>query len=80
MEKRQPIRMCIFCRDRQAKGSLMRLVFNQGLVLGDHRQTLPGRGAYVCSACRKRLFSQKGRKVLARAFRLSPEAIKDIRA
>ncbi len=41
-----PVRTCIGCRRPAGKTELVRLVWQQGVVL-DHRQRLPGRGAYL---------------------------------
>jgi predicted RNA-binding protein YlxR (DUF448 family) len=41
-----PVRTCIGCRRTAGKTELVRLVWQQGVVL-DHRQAEPGRGAYL---------------------------------
>ncbi|MCU0587102.1 MAG: DUF448 domain-containing protein [Syntrophobacteraceae bacterium] len=48
-----PTRMCLVCRSRRAKGSLLRLALDPvtGQVVRDEIQRLPGRGAYVCEKC-----------------------------
>ena len=50
--------MCVFCRQRFAKAALTRYVFSPaGEFTRDDRQTMPGRGCYVCShtACIQKL-------------------------
>ena len=42
-----PVRTCIGCRERTEKSQLLRLVARDGTVDIDHRQILPGRGAYL---------------------------------
>ncbi|MEU5212054.1 YlxR family protein [Streptomyces sp. NPDC020742] len=42
-----PERTCLGCRERTAKGDLLRIVENEGECAPDPRGTLPGRGAYV---------------------------------
>ncbi|MFB7246266.1 DUF448 domain-containing protein [Streptomyces populi] len=42
-----PERTCVGCRERAAKGDLLRIVAVEGACVPDHRGTLPGRGAYV---------------------------------
>ncbi|WP_456434228.1 YlxR family protein [Thermosulfuriphilus sp.] len=72
--------MCVFCRRHLPKAELHRLVVREGVVFKDERKVLAGRGAYVCPECWSEVFRRRGRRILARAFRLSPEEIKDIRA
>jgi|GEM_PF-386996 len=46
---RPPIRTCIGCRKKRAKSMLMRLALDEeGRVVWDAKQVLPGRGAYLC--------------------------------
>ncbi|MCU0572233.1 MAG: YlxR family protein [Syntrophobacteraceae bacterium] len=47
------MRTCLVCRSRRSKGSLLRLAMDPGtgLIVLDHLQRLPGRGAYVCAKC-----------------------------
>lgn len=68
-----PIRSCISCGKKRAKGELVRLVIdNQGNVQKDHSGSLPGRGAYVCA--RKECWEQLERgNRLKRAFRKKGE-------
>ncbi|POX36107.1 DUF448 domain-containing protein [Streptomyces sp. Ru73] len=42
-----PERTCVGCRERAAKGDLLRIVVIDGECTPDQRGTLPGRGAYV---------------------------------
>ncbi|MFG2136336.1 YlxR family protein [Streptomyces sp. NPDC048650] len=60
-----PERTCLGCRERAAKGDLLRIVMIEGECTPDRRGTLPGRGAYVhptpvCLdlAVRRRAFSR----------------------
>lgn len=53
-----PIRMCVMCRLRFPKASLLRHVRGpNGKMLADEAQILPGRGYYVCAdeKCRARI-------------------------
>ncbi|MBH5337281.1 YlxR family protein [Streptomyces pactum] len=42
-----PERTCVGCRERAAKGDLLRTVLVEDACVPDRRGTLPGRGAYV---------------------------------
>ena len=42
----EPVRTCIGCRERTEKSQLLRVVARDGAVAIDHRQIMPGRGAY----------------------------------
>lgn len=42
-----PVRTCIGCRERTEKSQLLRVVARDGAVAIDHRQIMPGRGAYL---------------------------------
>ncbi|MEV5510483.1 YlxR family protein [Streptomyces orinoci] len=42
-----PERTCVGCRERAAKGDLLRIVVIEGACVPDPRGTLPGRGASV---------------------------------
>lgn len=67
--KKVPIRMCLSCRERKEKKSLIRLVRTlQGTLEIDPTGKKAGRGAYVCPsrACVERL----ERKSLSLAFRV----------
>ncbi|NLZ70522.1 MAG: YlxR family protein [Clostridiaceae bacterium] len=48
MIKRQPLRMCVCCRERDEQRNLMRFVVSDGEVVPDPTGRAPGRGAYVC--------------------------------
>ena len=65
----QPVRTCIGCRRKAGKTELVRLVWQQGVVI-DHRQQEPGRGAYLHpgAAC---LAQALRRRALGRALRVS---------
>ena len=66
-EARQPVRTCVGCGTRRAKGELVRLVAREGRAVVDAEATAPGRGAYVCgAACARRAIE---RRAFARAFR-----------
>jgi predicted RNA-binding protein YlxR (DUF448 family) len=65
---RLPVRTCIVCRAKGHKGLLLRLALapETGIVVPDPKQTLSGRGAYVCFPCAGRLRFDKR---VQRAFR-----------
>ncbi|MGP4002285.1 YlxR family protein [Streptomyces sp. 8N706] len=42
-----PERTCVGCRERAAKGDLLRIAVIEDACVPDPRGTLPGRGAYV---------------------------------
>ena len=44
-----PERMCVVCRQRFPRKELRRFVFHEGKPCFDEKQTLPGRGCYVCA-------------------------------
>jgi predicted RNA-binding protein YlxR (DUF448 family) len=72
---RQPQRTCIVCRDKKAKGELLRLALDdRDRVYLDHRQHHRGRGGYVC--LRPGCLTRVKLAHLNRAFRrtLSPDA------
>jgi len=62
--------MCVICRKRFPKRELSRHVAgetgpdNPGRLVRDPRQTMQGRGYYVCSdeTCNRRLTGYKGQK------------------
>ena len=74
----QPVRTCVGCRRRAAKSELVRLVWQQTVVVDDRRRQ-PGRGAYLhpgpeCLALAVR------RRSLGRALRVTavdPDALVD---
>ena len=68
--KRIPQRMCISCRERSAKRTLIRIVRTpEGSVEIDQTGKMNGRGAYLCDdpACWRRALSGDG---LARALKI----------
>ncbi len=68
--KRIPQRMCISCRERSAKRTLIRIVRTpEGSVEIDPTGKMNGRGAYICDdpACWQRALSGDG---LARALKI----------
>ena len=72
----QPIRMCVGCRQKFPKKELVRLVWQDGAIVIDEHQRLPGRGAYLCRkmecaqiAIRRKAFHRAFRKEIpARAY------------
>ena len=65
-----PIRMCVSCGTKRAKGDLIRFLVNEaGQVVRDDQGKSQGRGAYVCKSksCREQL--TKNRR-LGRCFRI----------
>ncbi|MGK5631350.1 YlxR family protein [Streptomyces sp. URMC 123] len=74
-----PERTCVGCRERAAKGDLLRVAVIEDRCVPDRRGTLPGRGAYlhpdpVCLDLAVR------RRALPRAFRRQgPLGTEDLR-
>ena len=67
---RDVLRTCLACGRKQVKKDLLRLVADDVAVLVvDHGQRFPGRGAYCCNnrLCLRKLC--KGRKKVSRALR-----------
>lgn len=62
-----PIRSCVSCRKKGARGELIKLANTPAGVIIDYLENLPGRGAYVCAekACIERL----NEGALSRAFK-----------
>ncbi len=61
-EKKQPLRLCIACRELKDKRDLLRVVKNsEGKIFIDFSSKASGRGAYVCDnpECIKKLKRQK---------------------
>ena len=57
-----PMRMCVGCRERKEKRSLMRVVKSpEGVISFDRVGKAPGRGAYVCKSkeCFERAVKQR---------------------
>lgn len=49
MQKKNPMRQCVGCREMKAKKELVRVVRSpEGEISLDFRGKAPGRGAYVC--------------------------------
>ena len=58
-----PERTCLACGRKTSKTSLLRISrTREGVIAIDLRQTMPGRGAYVCPTlnCARRLRKKKG--------------------
>jgi predicted RNA-binding protein YlxR (DUF448 family) len=53
--KKQPLRMCVVCRERKNKPELTRIVSNaEKGVCVDVSGKMNGRGAYICHDCCRR--------------------------
>lgn len=68
-EKKEPIRLCLACRERNYKKNLIRIVKEKtGEIFVDDLKKSQGRGAYLCFkvSCFKILQKKKG---LERCFR-----------
>jgi len=79
--KHVPQRMCVICRDKDAKRSLTRLVRTpEGGVFIDIGGKMSGRGAYICDreSCWERALKSDVLEKALRA-RLSPETREDLR-
>lgn len=73
MNKKEPLRMCIACREMKNKKDLLRIVKNkEGKIFVDETGKANGRGAYICkdTACLEKL---KKQKVLNKAFKMMIE-------
>lgn len=67
MNKSQPIRMCISCRDRKPQNSLLRLkMADKDIIAYDGS----GRSFYLCDVCSK---NQKKIKGLTKRFKQDEE-------
>ena len=67
MNKSQPIRMCISCRDRKPQSSLLRLkIADKDIIAYDGS----GRSFYLCDVCSK---NQKKIKGLIKRFKQDEE-------
>ncbi|MDR1125631.1 MAG: DUF448 domain-containing protein [Deltaproteobacteria bacterium] len=62
-EKRPPLRTCLICRQKRAKGELTRFVLDGDVRIEDAKQRLPGRGYYVCAGgdCREQWLRRAAR-------------------
>jgi len=65
MQKNEPIRMCIACRERDLQKNLIRLQQDNNTIFP---YTGQGRSFYLCSICSK---NEKKIKGLVKRFRLS---------
>jgi len=65
MQKNEPIRMCIACRERDLQKNLIRLQQDNNTI---SPYTGKGRSFYLCSICSK---NEKKIKGLVKRFRLS---------
>lgn len=73
MNKKEPLRMCIACREMKNKKDLLRIVKNkEGKIFVDETGKANGRGAYICkdTACLEKL---KKQKVLNKTFKMMIE-------
>ncbi|MBF0343984.1 MAG: DUF448 domain-containing protein [Nitrospirae bacterium] len=48
MAKHTPERMCICCRSKSIKHTLFRMVVDRSRLVFDRKQTIGGRGFYIC--------------------------------
>ncbi|HHB93937.1 MAG TPA: DUF448 domain-containing protein [Campylobacterales bacterium] len=67
MQKNEPIRMCIACRERDLQKKLIRLQQNNNNIFP---YTGQGRSFYLCSLCSE---NEKKIKGLVKRFRLSTD-------
>jgi predicted RNA-binding protein YlxR (DUF448 family) len=67
MQKNEPIRMCIACRERDLQKKLIRLQQDNNNIFP---YTGQGRSFYLCSVCSK---NEKKIKGLIKRFKLSTE-------
>jgi len=76
MEKKEPLRQCLGCREHKPKSGLIRVVKSpKGEVSVDYAGKKPGRGAYICTNndCLKRVIKTNA---LSRALKVKiPENI-----
>ncbi|WP_431779802.1 YlxR family protein [Microbacterium aurantiacum] len=66
----EPVRMCVACRARVPRTTLLRVVARESVLVIDERAVLPGRGAWVhaSSAC---MGVAVKRRAFVRALRVS---------
>ena len=72
------MRRCLICGTRAPKTHLIRFARGDDAPTIDHRQRLPGRGAYMCASpeCFEQLLSRRGgERRLAYALRLPPAQV-----
>lgn len=70
MTKKEPLRMCIACREMKDKRDLLRIVKDkEGKIFVDLTGKANGRGAYICKdvACLQKL---KKQKILQKTFKM----------
>ncbi len=67
MQKNEPIRMCIVCRERKPQQKLLRLQEKNSSIFPYSGE---GRSFYLCNGCRE---NEKKVKGLIKRFRLSSE-------
>lgn len=70
MNKKEPLRMCIACREMKDKKALLRIVKDkEGKIFVDLTGKANGRGAYVCKdlGCLEKL---KKQKILNKTFKM----------
>ena len=67
MQKNEPIRMCIACRERDLQKKLIRLQQDNNNIFS---YTGQGRSLYLCTVCSK---NEKKIKGLIKRFRLSTD-------
>lgn len=76
--KKQPMRMCVICREMKNKSELIRIVrTSEGGLVIDATGKLNGRGAYLCNSmeCISKARKSKG---LEKSLKMSiPEEIYD---
>lgn len=70
MNKKEPLRMCIACREMKDKKALLRIIKDkEGKIFVDLTGKANGRGAYVCRdlGCLEKL---KKQKILNKTFKM----------
>ena len=69
--RHHPVRTCLGCGEKKAKGKLVRVGIKGARLAVDESGRFPGRGAYLCRhiGCISRLLKKKGR--LCYALRIS---------
>ncbi len=69
MPKKQPLRMCVACREMKEKKDLLRIVkTKEGEIFVDQTFKANGRGTYICKSKECMQKAQKS-KALQRAFK-----------
>ena len=63
-----PVRECILCHKKFEKSELLRIVKNEHGIELDKTQKKEGRGAYICTECKKSENLYK-KRALDRAFK-----------